>query len=538
MATTALGKEALPMPPGFESYSDAVGEGGTAYDWSTWKAQVEADAGAVANGYATGGEVAEQKQDYWDAGVSWKEHTDSTQEGSAWQGEEGTQDASWSSSWQERPESRGKSSGLTGEADAIVQFVQDNWEAPETMVLSQTSSFEDFGFSPALLDGIYAAGFVSPSKIQAAALPSIAAKGPGEPGQSLMAQAQNGSGKTAAFVLAVLSVLQVEEEWPQAVVISPTRELSKQNMAVINRLGDKLPVKTQLVCPGNAEDRCPKNPKAHVLVGTPGKLSDLCKKHIINCWGVKTLVLDEADVMLGEENQMGPQIHIIKQHLPDELQVLFFSATFPDDVRKFGAGLIPSSQGIKVTKKNLTVATIMQVYMNCADEEDKFSQLCNLYGCLNVSQSIVFVNQRKKAFELAQKVKEQGHSVSLICGTQQANGEERMDPAMRDQVMSEFRNGVTRVLIATDVLSRGIDVPQVTLVVNYELPMQWQSLNMETYLHRVGRTGRFGLKGIAVNLVTPAERPRIDEICEHYSCKITEFNSSFDDLEESLRKLR
>eukprot|EP00913_Durusdinium_trenchii_P030763 g28811.t2 len=644
------------------------------------------------------------------------------------------------------------------------------------MVLSQTSSFEDFGFSPALLDGIYAAGFVSPSKIQAAALPSIAAKGPGEPGQSLMAQAQNGSGKTAAFVLAVLSVLQVEEEWPQAVVISPTRELSKQNMAVINRLGDKLPVKTQLVCPGNAEDRCPKNPKAHVLVGTPGKLSDR------------------------GENQMGPQIHIIKQHLPDELQVLFFSATFPDDVRKFGAGLIPSSQGIKVTKKNLTVATIMQVYMNCADEEDKFSQLCNLYGCLNVSQSIVFVNQRKKAlrggafrpfamsldviksqygmsfrrfeatdfaanqlaaatnkhkglgqrpvtvpspvtsesrasfsrkplfeaskeieevwtapnsilllqakgavhmvrelteghrvifksrpsiqrfplphprrivqleqlfegwlplawradspcsvslarqfgrragplgrplgglkspglllvrteatverairkehggetmktttrrgrglrertchaFELAQKVKEQGHSVSLICGTQQANGEERMDPAMRDQVMSEFRNGVTRVLIATDVLSRGIDVPQdlfrrfaglthkaVDPLHDVKLPSldgvqaafthldedsnvsfedqakeQVAALvnagrnlenDEETYLHRVGRTGRFGLKGIAVNLVTPAERPRIDEICEHYSCKITEFNSSFDDLEESLRKLR
>eukprot|EP00434_Breviolum_minutum_P023822 symbB.v1.2.021015.t1/scaffold1777.1/size101761/10 len=124
---------------------------------------------------------------------------------------------------------------------------------------------------------------------------------------------------------------------------------------------------------------------------------DLAKKKIINCWYVKTLVLDEADVMLGEENQMGPQIHLIKQHLPDELQVLFFSATFPDDVRKFGTGLIPTSRGIKVSKKDLTVSSVLQVYMNCPDEEEKFAQLCNLYGCLNVSQSIIFVNQRKKA---------------------------------------------------------------------------------------------------------------------------------------------
>ena len=117
-----------------------------------------------------------------------------------------------------------------------------------------------------------------------------------------------------------------------------------------------------------------------------------------------------------------------------------------------------------------------------------------------------------EAFELAQRVKDQGHAVSLICGTQTSSGEEgKMDPAERDRVMGEFRSGVTKVLIATDVLSRGIDVPQVTLVVNYELPLQWRQVNMETYLHRVGRTGRFGLKGIAVNLVTPDEQPRIEE---------------------------
>ncbi|CAE8581808.1 unnamed protein product [Polarella glacialis] len=132
-----------------------------------------------------------------------------------------------------------------------------------------------------------------------------------------------------------------------------------------------------------------------------------------------------------------------------------------------------------------------------------------------------------------------GHSVSLICGTQ-SSGEERMDPALRDNVMDEFRNGVTRVLIATDVLARGIDVPQVTLVVNYEMPVSYQSrgADYETYLHRVGRTGRFGLRGIAVNLVTDAEKFRVDEVCSFFACKIPEMDSDFEQLEERLRLLR
>eukprot|EP00434_Breviolum_minutum_P023821 symbB.v1.2.021014.t1/scaffold1777.1/size101761/9 len=165
------------------------------------------------------------------------------------------------------------------------------------------------------------------------------------------------------------------------------------------------------------------------------------------------------------------------------------------------------------------------------------------YGSLPIEPiSVGMARNVVKGVELiAQEIlmKDQGHAVSLICGTQTGWGEEKMDPAMRDHVMKEFRDGVTKVLIATDVISRGIDV---TLVVNYELPIsfndQWRGVNMETYLHRVGRTGRFGLKGIAVNLVTPNELHRVQEICDYYSCNITEFTKSFDDLEETLRKLR
>lgn len=200
---------------------------------------------------------------------------------------------------------------------------------------------------------------------------------------------------------------------------------------------------------------------------------------------------------------------------------------------------MPRAFNIKVKKTELTVSSVQQVCMQCGDDNDKFDKLSGLYGALNVGQSIIFVNARRKAFDLANKMRSVGHSVSLICGTQE-QGSERMDPALRDKVMDEFRAGVTRVLIATDVLSRGIDVPQVTLVVNYELPVSFvdRGAGMETYLHRVGRTGRFGLRGIAVNLVGNNERSLVKDIESYFACSIPEMDNDFDALESRLRGLR
>ncbi|CAJ1329494.1 unnamed protein product [Effrenium voratum] len=381
MASAAVGKEALPMPPGFEQYNGADAQ---------WQAE-ESWGGGTWSGKDGNGEAA-----YASYGTSWQE---GAQGPSEWLKDVAHAPAA---SWQESADGAGRqqASGLTGEEGATVQFMQSlDWDGGENLVLAESENFTNFGFSEALLQGIYEVGYVKPSKVQAAALPIIAGK-PGEPGQSIMAQAQNGSGKTAAFTLAVLSMLRIQDDWPQAIVVCPTRELAKQNQQVMKNLGTALEVKTQLVCPSGPDDpeRCPSNPRSHVLIGTPGKLSDLAKKRIIDCRGVKTLVLDEADVMLSESNQMGSQIHQIRRMLQDDpLQVLFFSATFPDDVRKFGTGLIPSSKGIKVSKKDLTVASVLQVYRECASEEEKFAQLCSLYGCLNVSQSIIFVNRRDKA---------------------------------------------------------------------------------------------------------------------------------------------
>jgi ATP-dependent RNA helicase DDX19/DBP5 len=428
-----------------------------------------------------------------------------------------------------------KPPGLVGEDSATVAIT--SWHESraasqmQDSLLDEDTSFEQLGLSENLLRGVYEMGFVKPSKIQAAALPLI--KG----GSNMIGQAQNGSGKTATFSLALLSALDVKDERPQALVLCPTRELARQNESVISQLGQYLPVATLLVVP--SQDRIQKYAKVHAIVGTPGKVMDMAKKRVIDVSSIKVFVLDEADMMLDQENNMGPQVTQIRALMQNDVQVLFFSATYPDDVRAFAENLVPRAVSIKVRKTELTLASVAQMYMRCEDEWDKFNKLTALYGAMNVGQSVIFVNQRKKAFQLAKWMRDAGFAVSLICGTQ-TSGEERMDPALRDHVMDEFRNCVTRVLIATDVLSRGIDVPQVTLVVNYELPINWtdRGVDMETYLHRVGRTGRFGLRGLAVNLLTDRERPMVDQICSFFACQIEQMDEDFEALEERLKILR
>lgn len=198
---------------------------------------------------------------------------------------------------------------------------------------------------------------------------------------------------------------------------------------------------------------------------------------------------------------MGPQVMQIRQLLPELVQVLLFSATFPDHVDKFAESITKhEATHIRVLKEDLSLDTITQTYIDVGSNDQKFAKLCELYSALNGGQSVIFVNTRHEAFELAKMMKAEGHTVSLICGTQAA-GPERMEGTERDTIMQELRDGVTKVLIATDVLSRGIDVPAVTLVVNYDLPLDAErrgQVEMGTYMRRIGRTCRFGLRGVPV----------------------------------------
>jgi len=422
------------------------------------------------------------------------------------------------------------SGGLDGETEAIVTIHHHD----PSVIHHAAKSWDEMALPKEVLDGIYEMGFVKPSKIQESAVPLA------QNGGNIVGQAQNGSGKTAAFALSMLLRCDVETQGLQALCVGPTRELAIQNYDVISRLGKFTGLTLFLAVP--QQERPPRKINANIIVGTPGKTMDLLKRRVADGRWTKIFVLDEADVLIDEDNQMGPQVTQIRNLLPDDLQVLLFSATWPDRVEYFARKMVPCAHTIKVEKEDLTLSTIKQTYIDVGDgEHKKIRQLCDLYGALNVGQSIIFVNTRQMAFDLAKSMKDEGHAVTLICGTQKS-GPEQIDIGYRDRIMTQFRNGVTKVLIATDVLSRGIDVPAVTLVVNFEMPTSWGQgrgkPDFEVYMHRIGRTGRFGLRGVAVNLISTHERQLMESIKNYYKCSITELSGDAEEMEALIKNLR
>ncbi|UVC49342.1 DEAD-box family RNA helicase [Theileria orientalis] len=391
-----------------------------------------------------------------------------------------------------------------------------------------------------LLKGIQNMGFARPSKIQQCALPLIL-----NTGTNLIAQSKNGSGKTATFALAMLSKVNVNVPLVQAFCLCPTRELATQNVQVIQKLGQFTQVKTFLGVPQC--QRFEESDKYHLYVGTPGKTMDFLKKRIINTMNVGMLVLDEADELINQQNNMGTQVLQIRHMLRGPVQIVLFSATFSDNVYKFATRIAPSAHMIQVKREQLTLDCIDQRYMVCNDEDDKFNKLSEIYSSMIVGQSVIFVNSRETAFKLSQKMRDQGHAVSLLCGTLGPNaGPNSMTPEIRDKIMKEFKDGETKVLICTDVLARGIDVPQVTLVINYELPLEYsgaknpelRSVAMETYLHRIGRTGRFGLRGMSINLITVNDMALVDSIKQFYNCNVEPLECDPEALENMVRNFR
>ncbi|PFH33879.1 DEAD/DEAH box helicase [Besnoitia besnoiti] len=464
------------------------------------------------------------------------------------------------------------------------------------------STWTDLNLRKELLLGVENQGFSKPSKIQAAALPLIFSRD-----ENLIAQAQNGSGKTATFALAMLTKVDHTLKAPQALCLCPTRELAQQTVRVIEALARftetsifvAIPQKSDAppasLAPAETTGKCVvyttlTSPvvQSPIVVGTPGKCMELLKKRKFAGDTVRLFVLDEADELINFSNNMAPQVQQIRRFFPQRLQILLFSATFSDEVRGFAEKLMPTANKITVKKEELTLTCIKQYYIPCdtraadlgvtqppAKESSlpyrlettfyqKFAVLSSLYSSMCLGQSVIFVNSRRSAFSLALKMQEEGYAVSLICGTQ-AQGPEKMGIEMRDRIMEEFRKGETKVLICTDVLARGIDVPQVTLVVNFDLPLVYQGrvggdargalwhggqaegnlhqvsgprVNMETYIHRIGRTGRFGLKGIAINLVTSHEEHLLQQIRDFYRCDIECMNEDPEDVEQMIRKLR
>jgi len=365
------------------------------------------------------------------------------------------------------------------------------------------STFDDLKLKDLLLRGIYAYNFEKPSAIQQRAILPIVA------GRDVIAQAQSGTGKTATFSIAILQSIDVAVRDTQALVLSPTRELATQIQSVVLALGDYLNVQCHACIGGTSigEDIRKLDYGQHVVSGTPGRVFDMIRRRHLRTRNVKMLVLDEADELLNKGFR--DQIYDVYRHLPPATQVVLLSATLPYDVLEMTTKFMTDPIRILVKRDELTLEGIKQFFVAVEKEEWKFDTLCDLYDTLTITQAVIFCNTRRKVDWLTEKMRAANFTVSSMHG--------EMAQKERDAIMAEFRGGSSRVLIATDVWARGIDVQQVSLVINYDLPS-----NRENYIHRIGRSGRFGRKGVAINFVTIEDVRILRDIEQYYSTQIDE----------------
>jgi ATP-dependent RNA helicase DDX19/DBP5 len=337
-------------------------------------------------------------------------------------------------------------------------------------------------------------GFERPSAIQEEALPRILATPP----RNLIGQAQSGSGKTAAFVIGMLYRITVDAPaTTQALCVTPTRELAVQivNKCIAPMAAHMPGLKIRL---GLSGEHLAKSERvdAHLVVGTPGKVVDWLKRKQLLTKHIKVFVLDEADNMVGVGGHRANS-QLVKKQMPKTCQSLFFSATFPEEVINFASKMVENPDKILIAAgpEFLVLDVIKQLWIDTqAYDGGKLAFLADIYSLLTIGQSIVFVGTKRSADSVHEQLTSEGYSCSVLHG--------KVENSERDRTMEQFRKGETSVLITTNVLARGVDVDNVCLVVNYDVPVdQNREPDYETYLHRIGRTGRFGRKGTAISLV-------------------------------------
>jgi len=373
------------------------------------------------------------------------------------------------------------------------------------------TSFDDMGLRDNLLRGIYAYGFEKPSAIQQRGVMPILA------GNDTIAQAQSGTGKTATFSISVLQSVDLNKKGTQALILAPTRELAQQIQKVVRALGDFMGVSSHACVGGTLvrDDVKILRDGVQVVVGTPGRVFDMFTRRVLQPDSVRMFVLDEADEMLSRGFK--EQIYDIFQQLNPNIQVCLFSATMPQDILEISERFMRNPIKILVKRDELTLEGIKQFYVAVDKEEWKFETLCDLYETLTITQAIIYCNTRRKVDWLTDKMGQRDFTVSSMHGD--------MTGQDRELIMKEFRSGSSRVLITTDLLARGIDVQQVSLVINYDLPA-----NRENYIHRIGRSGRFGRKGVAINFVTQDDVRAMRELEAFYNTQIVEMPMNVADL--------
>ena len=387
----------------------------------------------------------------------------------------------------------------------------DSGSGSASTTYSEFKKWEDVDeISPDLLRGIYAYGFENPSHIQQKSILSIIQK------RDVIAQAQSGTGKTGAFTVAALQSIDVTLAKTQALILAPTRELAKQIHDVITGIGAMMSgLTTRLLVGGTStSDDATDLRKCvpHIIVGCPGRVFDMIRRNHIQGSNVSMLVLDEADEMLSAG--FNDQIYNIFQYMPSDIQVVLFSATMPPDLYTLTEKFMRSPVNIQVKAEQLTLEGIQQHYIALDDDVQKYLTMKDLFKTISVSQCIIFCNSTKRVADLHEAMLFDGFPVCCI--------HSGMEKGERDKAYQDFKAGVHRVLISSNVTARGIDIQQVSTVINFDMPQ-----DVHIYLHRIGRSGRWGRKGVGINFITRRDMRIKKDIEVYYGTIITELPVNF-----------
>jgi len=366
-------------------------------------------------------------------------------------------------------------------------------------------SWDELDIKPDLLRGIYAYGFERPSPIQKKAIIPIIQK------KDIIAQAQSGTGKTATFTIGALQLIDLTLQKPQILVLSPTRELVSQTAKVMESIGNMMSGLTINTFYGGLSfdelgSFTNKN-DSQIICGCTGKINDMLRRNKITTKNIKLVILDEADEMLS--TGFKDQVYSILQFLNNDIQIALFSATLPEYIYPIISKIMRNPVKIEVKSDMLTLEGISQFYVAMEDDRQKYATLKHLFSFISVSQCIIYCNSVKRVIDLYEAMKEDEFPVCCI--------HSNMEKSSRELAFNEFKMGKSRVLISSNVTARGIDIQQVSTVINFDIPKC-----VHTYLHRIGRSGRWGRKGVGINFITRRDIGKLKQIEEHYSCEIRE----------------
>ena len=372
------------------------------------------------------------------------------------------------------------------------------------------TTFDAFDLDDKLLRGIYSYGFENPSDIQTKALPIINSK------KDLIAQAQSGTGKTGAFTIGALNLLNTELKKTQVLVLNPTYELVNQNYDVLKALSQYMEVSIMKVVGKTSMEECRRElqREPQIIVGTPGRVLDMISKRYLYTSDIKLFILDEADEMLSGGFQ--ENIYNIIQYLSKDTQICLFSATKNEYTLELCEKFLNNPETILVENENVTLEGIKQ-FKVVINEEWKYDTLVDIYDLLNISQCIIYINYKNKLMNIYDELIKNNYPVDFIHG--------EVDKSERESKLLDFKNGKTRMLLSTDLLSRGIDIQQLNLVINFDLPK-----SKETYVHRIGRSGRYGRKGVAINFVTNRDVGYLKELEDIYGVQINDLPQNVNDV--------